>query len=217
MTGVMVDDLVSRGVDEPYRLFTSRAEFRLLLRQDNALRRLAPMAIELGLYTPAERELVERRLAREEAVLEGARGVNVTPEAVDGYLVESGTPEIRETTPVLELAKRPEVSLVRLLELAGTVVDRDASTWAEIEVKYAGYLGRERQMAGKLAEMEGFSLPEGLVYSDLEAISWEAREKLGRVRPTTLGQAGRIPGVNPSDLQGLVLAVLRHRAEAKSA
>ncbi len=217
MIGVMADDLVSRGVDEPYRLFTSRAEFRLLLRQDNALRRLAPMAIELGLYTSAERELVERKLAREEAVLEGARGVNIAPAAVEQYLDESGTPGIAETTPVLELAKRPEVSLVRLLELAGVAVDGESAGWAEIEVKYAGYLGRERQMAGKLAEMEGFALPEGLVYTDLEAISWEAREKLGKVRPTTLGQAGRIPGVNPSDLQGLVLAVLRHREAAKSA
>jgi len=217
MIGVMADDLVSRGVDEPYRLFTSRAEFRLLLRQDNALRRLAPLAFELGLYTPAERELVERRLAREEAVLEGARGVNITADAARDYLEESGTPGVVETTPVLQLAKRPEVSLVRLLTLAGESVDIEAAEWAEIEVKYAGYLGRERQMAGKLAEMESFSLPEDLPYSDLEAISWEAREKLGKVRPATLGQAGRVPGVNPSDLHGLVLAVIRRREAQKQA
>jgi tRNA uridine 5-carboxymethylaminomethyl modification enzyme len=217
ITGVMIDDLISRGVDEPYRLFTSRAEFRLLLRQDNALRRLAPLAFELGLYTEAERELVERRLAREEAVLESAEGVSLAPSVVNGYLEEVGTAVISESTPITQLARRPHVKLASLLGLSGREVDPAESAWGEIELKYAGYLDRERQLAGRLSEMEGFTLPEDMPYANLDVISWEAREKLGRVRPATLGQAGRIPGVNPSDLQGLVLAVLRHREAARTA
>jgi tRNA uridine 5-carboxymethylaminomethyl modification enzyme len=214
MIGVLVDDLVNRGVDEPYRLFTSRAEFRLLLRQDNALRRLASTAISHGLYTVAERRLVEGRLAREDSVLERASMTVIRPDQVNGYLEELESSAISEPVRVGELVKRPGVVLGRLMELAGVPMDASAGEWAEVELKYAGYLGREREMADRMGEMEGFRLPSDLSYLELQAVSYEAREKLERVRPATLGQAGRIPGVNPSDLQGLVLAVLRQRAGA---
>jgi len=218
MVGVMVDDLVTRGVDEPYRLFTSRSEFRLLLRQDNAIRRLGPIAIELGLYQEGERRLVEDRLAREDGVLEAASRVSISAEAANTYLESVGTTPVAETARVVQLAMRHGVRLGALLELAGSALSGEAAhvlDWVEIEVKYAGYLERERAMARKLAQMDGFGLPDDLAYQSLSNMSWEAREKLARVRPTTLGQAGRVPGVGPADLHGLVLAAIRHRQGGK--
>lgn len=212
MIGVLVDDLVNRGVDEPYRLFTSRAEFRLLLRQDNALRRLASIAISHGLYTEEEGRLVEGRLLAEDRVLQEAQDAVLPPDRVNGYLDSVGSSRTTEVVRVSELVRRPEVRLAELLELAGKPAEGGPLEWVEIELKYAGYLHRERELADRMGEMEGFGLPADLPYRELLALSWEAREKLERVRPSTLGQAGRIPGVNPSDLQGLVLAVIRRKA-----
>lgn len=213
MIGVMVDDLVGRGVDEPYRLFTSRAEFRLLLRQDNALRRLAPTATRLRLYTDDELRLVEGRLEQEDKIFGEAAATTIGPEQANGYLVDLGSAPISEGVRLAELVKRPGAKLVRLFELVGADLHHEAAESVEVELKYSGYLGREREMAARMAELEDFDLPGDLPYRELRTVSFEAREKLDRVRPATLGQAGRIPGVNPSDLQGVVLAVLRRQAE----
>jgi tRNA uridine 5-carboxymethylaminomethyl modification enzyme len=209
--GVLVDDLVNRGVDEPYRLFTSRSEYRLLLRQDNALRRLLPLAERLGLLEDAERRTAEDRLGREEAILNQAWETSLDALRASVVLEEAGSSAIADGARVAELAKRPGVSLLNLLTTAGIAADERECHWAEVELKYAGYLQRERDSVRRLAAMEDFSLPADLHYGGLRTLSFEGREKLARSRPTSLGQAGRIPGVSPSDLHNLVAEVLRLR------
>jgi len=210
--GVLVDDLVTRGVDEPYRLFTSRSEFRLLLRQDNALRRLAPLAERLGLLNAAERRLAARRFEEEEELLRVARATTITPSAAAAALAETGT-SLREPERVANVARRPGVSLRALLEAAGVSVTTDeaAVVSAGIELKYDGYLAREREAAARLAELASFALPTDLPYVEFKSLATEARQKLDRIRPTSLAQAARIPGVSPSDLHNLVVETARWR------
>ncbi len=210
--GVLIDDLVTRGVDEPYRLFTSRAEFRLLLRQDNAVKRLAPLAQSLGLLSAEESGVAQRRAQTEAMLVELAAQSRVKPDDVNGLLEQVGERPVSTPQRVVDLVRRPRVplreTLLRAVPALGGV---NADSWlsAETEIKYAGYLDRERVAAQKLAELAGFRLPPDLPYEELASLSTEARQKLGRVRPESLAQAGRIPGVSPSDLQNLVMEVVR--------
>src|SRR5437868_4858577 len=210
--GVLVDDLVTRGVDEPYRLFTSRSEFRLLLRQDNALRRLLPLAERLGVLSDVEMRAAEKRLDAEVSILELARGTSITPEQASEALVASGT-TLKEPERIASVAKRPGVALATLLAAVGAAngVTPEAVLAAEIEIKYDGYLARERDAAARLAELASFALPSDLPYLELRTLATEARQKLDRVRPTSLAQAARVPGVTPSDLHNLVFESTRWR------
>ena len=207
--GVLVDDLVTRGVDEPYRLFTSRSEFRLILRQDNALRRLFPLADRLGLLTPAERGIAEAALGAEDRVMQLARRTVIHPQEANPILQRVGERPIVEPARIEDLCRRPGMRLFELLGVVGVDIEPGASQWAEIEIRYAGYIERERGMAERLAEMDGFQLPTGFAYDHLSSLSFEAREKLSLRRPGTLGQASRIPGITPSDLQSLIMEVSR--------
>jgi tRNA uridine 5-carboxymethylaminomethyl modification enzyme len=214
--GVLVDDLVTRGVDEPYRLFTSRSEFRLTVRQDNALRRLAPIVIEHGMLSSGEERIVERRFAMEAEAITLAETTSARPEQVAALLTEAGSAQLPHAMRLAEIAKRQNISLGALFDATGVggMLDREPLITTELEIKYAGYFERERVQAEKMKRMGDFPLPAALPYSELRSLSTEARQKLAALRPGTLAQASRVPGVSPNDLQNLVLEIERRRRAA---
>jgi tRNA uridine 5-carboxymethylaminomethyl modification enzyme len=210
---VLIDDIVTRGVDEPYRLFTSRSEFRLTVRQDNALRRLAPIGIALGLYNGDEQRTIETRLNDEDRASQLAASTSVRPSQVQPLLERLGSALIPHSVKISEIARRQEVPLAALFEAAG-LADApvgEAVVTAELEIKYAGYFARERDAADRMRRMGDFALAADLPYERMKSLSTEARQKLGHRRPLSLAMAARIPGVSPADLQNLVLEAERWR------
>jgi len=211
--GVMVDDIVARGVDEPYRLFTSRSEFRLTVRQDNALRRLAHLGIALRLYSDDERRMVDARLNAEDRAARLAADTSAQPAQVQALLERSGSAPLVHAVRIVELARRQNVALS---ELFAAVELTDAPTGeavitTELEIKYAGYFVRERRAADRLRRMGDFVLAPELPYATMTSLSLESRQQLAKRCPSSLAMAARLSGVSPADLQNLVLEVERWR------
>ena len=214
--GVLIDDLITKGTKEPYRMFTSRAEFRILLRQDNADFRLTPYGYELGL---AGKERYERYLQKEKLVneiIETISSHKVLPVEINDYLSENSSSPVSIKTSTKQVLLRPQVNLKGLYEhvqsFKNLFVDIESSELfdeamisAEILIKYKGYLDREKEMAEKISRMENTKLREDFDYSILKAISFEGREKLQKIKPRTIGQASRISGINPSDISVLLI------------
>ncbi len=216
--GVLIDDLVTKGVDEPYRMFTSRAEYRILLRQDDADMRLTPRAIELGLATQSRAELLAEKIEERDRLIQFIEGYSIRPDKINPSLEQEGLVPLRQGCKLVDLILRPQLSLAQLAQFVPALaraIERiprrreEIVECAEILIKYRGYIERERQQAERLERLEYVFIPEGLDYSSIQALSTEARQKLERIRPATIGAASRIPGISPHDVS--VLLVLAGR------
>ena len=213
--GVLIDDLVTKGVDEPYRMFTSRAEYRILLRQDNADQRLTPLSHAIGLADDDRMRHVEekvRQIRELEALVEGA---NVIPSDANGWLEEHSSAPLAQRVKLSSLLLRPELSLRELSalspEVSAAVAGLPAEVVQEVEtsIKYQRYIEKEQEVANRILKFEEIALPPDFDYFSLEALSYEAREKLRRYHPVSIGQASRISGVSPADISVLLLTFAR--------
>lgn len=209
--GVLIDDLVTKGTNEPYRLLTSRAEYRLLLRHDNADLRLTPLGYEIGLIPQERYDAFLNKKQRVEEEIARLREAKVKPAEVNAMLEERGSAPIQDGSNLLTLLRRPEVdySLVEQLSPPEVALDEEMKEQVEIQIKYAGYIEKQLQHVERLQKMEQKKIPEDIDYSDIHGLAMEARQKLGRIRPLSIGQASRISGVTPADIS-ILLVYMEH-------
>ena len=209
--GVLVDDLISKGTQEPYRMFTSRAEYRTLLRQDNADLRLTEISHKLGLAKEERLTLVEQKRDGVSRIKKIINELSVDPVDINGYLASSGSTEISQKQKVAQILLRPGIGLANMAGALPVLSDMlkpfspETIEQAEIQVKYEVYIDKERELVSRMNQMEELEIPTKFDYGKVQAISNEAREKLGKIKPRTLGQASRISGINPSDVQILMV------------
>lgn len=217
--GVLIDDLVTKGVDEPYRMFTSRAEYRILLRQDNADQRLTPLAHALGLADDARMRRVEEKQSLSASLMRSIEQLSVVPSEVNGWLEEHQSAPLSQRVRLSSLLLRPELSLDMLLSLSSGLeaevqsmpeeVREEVKQEVETQIKYQRYIEKEQEVANRILKFEDISLPTDFDYFSLTALSYECREKLNRYRPQSIGQASRISGISPADISVLLLSFAR--------
>ena len=217
--GVLIDDLVTKGIDEPYRMFTSRAEYRILLRQDNADARLTEKSFKLGLASAERMRLLNEKTTLINEIVDFAKDFSVKQRFVNQLLVEKGTSELKQGVKLIDLILRPQLSIFDLIEpvtpfkkFLEKVPDErrmEIIEGAEIVIKYEGYINREKQLADKLDKLENIIIENRFIYSELKSISTEARQKLEKINPKTIGQARRISGVSPADINVLLILLGR--------
>ncbi|WP_028377094.1 tRNA uridine-5-carboxymethylaminomethyl(34) synthesis enzyme MnmG [Leeuwenhoekiella sp. MAR_2009_132] len=210
--GVLIDDLITKGTKEPYRMFTSRAEYRTLLRQDNADSRLTPLAHKIGLASDERMRTLEHKEQEAQNLVDFFNITSITPEEANPVLAEKGTSPMKQSDKMVKIFSRPQIELSDMLSFADVKnyvetnnLDIEVLEQAEIRVKYAGYIAKEKANADKLQRLENIKIPDGFDYSKLKSLSFEAREKLTKIQPTTISQASRVSGVSPSDISVMLV------------
>jgi len=216
--GVLIDDLITKGVDEPYRMFTSRAEYRILLRQDNADERLTMRSYEIGLADKERKLVLQRKLEAKNQLIAFFKKRSVKPAEINEKLSELGTNHISQAVKLKDIIARPQVSIADLIGLLPDLEElvndinirkKEALESAEIEMKYSGYIEREKIIAAKITRLENLQIPEWINYNEIKSLTFEAREKLSKIKPKTIAQASRISGVSPSDVSVLLIKLGR--------
>ena len=205
--GVLIDDLITKGVDEPYRMFTSRAEYRILLRQDNADLRLTPLSYELGLASRERFDAVNKKYSEVEYLMNLCKETKISAASINGFLISKGSAPLTESRKLADIAVRPELSLAELVQFVPrrTNFNRDVIESVEINLKYAGYIAREQEQAEKLKRLENLTIPEGFDFDRISGLTIECRQKFKKYAPRTIAQASRISGVSPADISVLLV------------